>query len=580
MIAKNLPNGFAVQSVILAKAQFAKAEDASLWVKGVGGDASDLEENGLNWVFHQFPKPDGESLSERETEDPGVVVKICKHSQEKAMPNSDTNDMDGGERHDLETGHEELPNMPQGAATLAKLKALVDEGAADLERHKGLLEHPAIKEYAEDSHEELNDASDHLAKCMKEWYPEVKADKPKKDEPAEESETDNQYAKHYKACRRWARKSADGMEYMRDHPNSSEPAETGAKMPFEAKVMVKAMDSLHMAHQAVQEDLPLQAHPDVKAMMEHLDQELPERKNALCGMMKEHFPEVHKALGWENAEAEADDKPDGDADGKKEKPAEAEEGKKGGDEAKPEKEPEKKPAKDDDDKKEKAHKDEKSVDRMVVYSRKDLKSGDHYVEVCTCGVVMGQCKCVAKHKKTLVTTNGCPDCQKKAKAGQSIVKAIPFLKAPTKPAKKAGANVVEPPMAPSESPDNVDDSVVMDGDPLAILQGLVEYLQDCMAALGGAKADDENPYEEPHRPAPGKEADDEETIEKGDEPTEDEEESVTKDKDGDGDKDEEEEEGPFSKAEMIEIAKALADIKKTAEDDSKRFALLAGGTMN
>ena len=39
---------------------------------------------------------------------------------------------------------------------------------------------------------------------------------------------------------------------------------------------------------------------------------------------------------------------------------------------------------------------------------------DHYIEKCSCGKLISQCRCASKDKKLIVTPNGCADCKSKS----------------------------------------------------------------------------------------------------------------------------------------------------------------------
>lgn len=38
----------------------------------------------------------------------------------------------------------------------------------------------------------------------------------------------------------------------------------------------------------------------------------------------------------------------------------------------------------------------------------------HFIEVCSCGKIIRQCRCMVEDKEKIVIPNGCRDCQQKA----------------------------------------------------------------------------------------------------------------------------------------------------------------------
>jgi hypothetical protein len=43
---------------------------------------------------------------------------------------------------------------------------------------------------------------------------------------------------------------------------------------------------------------------------------------------------------------------------------------------------------------------------------KECEASEHYIEKCSCGKVIGQCRCSTENKVVKITENGCPDCNK------------------------------------------------------------------------------------------------------------------------------------------------------------------------
>lgn len=37
----------------------------------------------------------------------------------------------------------------------------------------------------------------------------------------------------------------------------------------------------------------------------------------------------------------------------------------------------------------------------------------HFKNICSCGTIIDQCRCMSKDKKVTVIQNGCPECKKK-----------------------------------------------------------------------------------------------------------------------------------------------------------------------
>ena len=622
MITKNLPSGQQVQSIILSKEHFPTLDDAMQWVRDAGGDVSDAEILGDGtFVFHQFPTSRVKGrMKTVETEHTGITATICKVCKENDM--ADNNDLAGGERHNLGTGHDTLPTMSDGAAFMAKLHGITDEGTTELEKHRKLIDHPEVRKYAEDHHGQLKGHRSYLAKAMKDWYPEVKFEAPDNLQPSDmddeaiEAEQDA-YIKHYKRCRKAIRKAMDDADAVRDAGMSAPDAAAAAagsasgmapgsgvqqiKMPMGARAVVKAMDHLHAAHKAIEEDMPLQEHPEVVKLCKSLNEALPAKKEELKGMLKQHYAEVHKSLGWEDAEAEAMAEEEAEEITEEVAGDIPDEGEEGTTETETEKEPadestseeseaEETETEEEGDETESEEKSETEKKPKEAVNEEGEGDGVH-IDIASHNDDDPEEKAfqiqVAKGNTwlTIKGANSLPEARKYAsglvKQGISYqiigkdghptqLKSAPpwFLKkisqkSKTKATKmttkktvtKLGPNTVSPPPQPQPNiaPAGGADDLV-EGDPIAVIDAIIEYLSDMKMSLGGEQpvnvlaSNEDNPYAmktpASMRMAPGKKIEEDEVVEKGTE---------------------EEEELPdgISKADILELAKSIKDVKKT-----------------
>lgn len=49
-------------------------------------------------------------------------------------------------------------------------------------------------------------------------------------------------------------------------------------------------------------------------------------------------------------------------------------------------------------------------------------ANEHYIERCSCGAVISQCRCFSPDRKEIITPNGCPDCRGKEKTANDPIK--------------------------------------------------------------------------------------------------------------------------------------------------------------
>lgn len=53
---------------------------------------------------------------------------------------------------------------------------------------------------------------------------------------------------------------------------------------------------------------------------------------------------------------------------------------------------------------------------------------EHFIDKCSCGNVILQCKCLDSHKNVRITENGCPDCKEKHTTSPALPAAIRLLR--------------------------------------------------------------------------------------------------------------------------------------------------------
>lgn len=76
--------------------------------------------------------------------------------------------------------------------------------------------------------------------------------------------------------------------------------------------------------------------------------------------------------------------------------------------------------------------DSQSDDEGAMPSNPTIMS-EHFVDKCSCGKVIGQCRCMSANKTVRIVQDGCPECKAKAQTGAAAWKKMTALQVEVKP---------------------------------------------------------------------------------------------------------------------------------------------------